>query len=150
MLTRDNPARFNIHSLAAVVESLHRTLETSFVPYNPRTFGPYTGSHPREFKVRVPSVFGTSSESSTTLSLCRGKPPFSQVFVQVFWLPLEALWAILGNNPYLAHMIYFMLPRTLQFPGVSTHVHWAFWGQITPFWKLHIDKSLWEPFRICF
>jgi len=50
-----------------------------------------------------------------------------------FQLLFEVLWAILNNNPYLKHTIYFMLPQTVPFPGVSAHVHRAFWDGLRHF-----------------
>lgn len=53
----------------------------------------------------------------------------SCTFSKYFWLPFEALWAILSTKPCRCHMIEVPLkmPQRPLFPGVSAHAHWAFW-----------------------
>ena len=93
-----DPARFRVH------------LRTGWLGRSGRT-RPCTGPNRRSFlhygMQDVCSTFWTTwLESSPNLLLCGGIPLYLRYFSRYFWLLLEALWAILGNNPYLAHMMY--------------------------------------------
>ena len=99
--------------------------------------------------VKIPSIRQAVAEKNTkvlcgqtnkttTASLCRGTALSLKYFSKYFRLLLEALWNILGNNPYPTCTIYENIPRSTLLSWGSAHARQPFWGRLRHYKKFRI------------
>ena len=144
MFTGGTPARFKAQSFIGSDLS-------GICVAHARPLRPCPDPHGREFVLQA-SAHLASWESSQTIKLCRGTSLSFRFFPNIFGFFLK-LWVILGNDPYLAHTIYFMVPWTPPFLGGFLCMLTNNYGvdymisKVTYLWTIVIEKRSKTRFR---